>query len=81
MELAIRHPMDGDFVKGVAEGDGGKRIPGKGERHSVRGQGGEEKAADAAEVHRAGKIGRGFFTNPEGFNSVAQGGGSSSGAD
>ena len=42
VELAIRHPMDGYFVKGVAEGDGGKRIPGKGERHSVSGQGGEE---------------------------------------
>ena len=37
MKLAIRHPMNGDFVKRVAEGDGGKRIPGEGERHSVRG--------------------------------------------
>ena len=81
VELAIRHPMNGDFVKRVAEGNGGKRIPRKGERHSVRGQGGEEKAADAAEVHRARKISWGFFTNPEGFNSVAKGGGSCGGAD
>jgi len=81
VELAIRHSVNGNFCKGVAEGDGGKWIPGEGERHSVRGQGGEEKAADATEVHRAGKIGRGFFTNPEGFNSVAKGGGSRIGAD
>ena len=32
-------------------------------------------------MHRAGKIGRGFFADPEGFNSVAQGGGSGGGAD
>jgi len=31
-------------------------------------------------VHRAGKIDWGFFTNPEGFNSVAKGGGSGGGA-
>ncbi len=27
VELAVRHPMNGDFGKGVAEGNGGKRIP------------------------------------------------------
>ena len=32
-------------------------------------------------MHRAGEIGRGFFTNPEGFDSVAKGGGSGGGAD
>ena len=31
-------------------------------------------------MHRARKIGWGFFTNPEGFDSVAQGGGSGGGA-
>ena len=37
VELAVRHPMNGDFVKRVAEGNGGKRTPREGERHSVRG--------------------------------------------
>ena len=37
VELAVRDPMDGNFVKGMAESNGGKRIPGEGERHSVRG--------------------------------------------
>jgi len=37
VELAVRDPMDGNFVKGVAKGNRGKRIPGEGERHSVRG--------------------------------------------
>ena len=81
MELTVRHSMNRDFVKGVAEGNGGKWIPGEGERHSVRGQGGEEKAADATKMHCAGKVGRGFFTGPEGFNSVAKCGGSGGGAD
>ena len=81
VELAIRDPMNGDFGKRVAEGDGGKRIPREGERHSVRGQGGEKKAADTTEVHRAGEIGRGFFKNPKGFNSVAKSSGSGGSAD
>ena len=71
MELAVRYTVNGNFVKGVAEGDGGKGIPRKGEGHSVRGQGGEEDATDATEAHRAGKIGGGFFSNPEGFDSIA----------
>ncbi len=81
VKLAVRDPVNGDFIKRVAEGDGGKRIPGEGEGHSVRGQGGEKKAANTPMVHRPGEIGRGFFTNPEGFNSVAKSGGSRSGAD
>lgn len=32
-------------------------------------------------VHRAGEIGRGFFADPEGFDTVAKGGGSGGGAD
>ena len=81
MKLAVCHPVNGNFGKRVAESDGGKRIPRKGEGHSVRGKGGEEEAADATEVHHAGKIGRGFFTDPESFDSVAQSGGTGSGTD
>jgi hypothetical protein len=41
----------------------------------------EEEASDSTEVHCAGEIGRGFFANPQGFDSVAKGGGSGGGAD
>lgn len=81
VELAVRDSMNGDFSKRVAEGNGGKRIPRKGERHSVRGQGGEEKAANATNMHRARKIGWGFFARPEGFDSVPKSGGSGGGSD
>ena len=32
-------------------------------------------------MHRAGKIGGGFFADPEGFDSIAQSGGSGGGTD
>ena len=83
VELAVGDPMGGDFVEGVAEGDGGKGVPLKSDFGAVLGQGGEKDAENAAVAHKFREFGAiiFFFAHPINLHSVADGEGSGFGSD
>ena len=83
MKLAIGDPMGGDFVEGVAKGDGGKGAPPQSEFGAVLGQGGEKEAENATVAHKLREFGAiiFFFAHPVHLHSVADGEGSGFGSD
>ena len=83
VELAIGDPMGGDFVEGVAKGDGGKRVPLKSDFGAVLGQGGEKDAENAAVAHKLREFWAiiFFFAHPVHIQAVTEGEGLGSGSD